>query len=271
MKETGSRIRCQRVLLLTLILAAGHWILFLAGCSTSYNVGTQQQESLIIGTDREIRMGESVAKALEEEYELSRDPELLARLDRLGQRVADVSDRKDLIYRFAVLEEEEPNALALPGGFIYITSGLLKLSPTDDELASVLSHEIGHAVAKHTVKRIQGALGLQALQILVVASGAADPRAKAGMDVALASILTAYSQEDELEADRLGTRYLKRAGLNPQAAISFLTKLRDHTYKQPSRPFSYFRTHPYFADRIRTVRQEATGQIQFDDYINIKD
>ena len=71
-----------------------------------------------------------------------------------------------------------------------------------------------------------------------------------------------------MEADRLGVRYLKRAGYNPMAAIDFMTRLRDETYKQPSRQFSYFRSHPYFSDRIRVIRQESQGQLTFDDYIN---
>ena len=91
------------------------------------------------------------------------------------------------------------------------------------------------------------------------------------MELAFPSILSEYSQQDELEADRLGVRYLKRAGFQPLASISFLTKLRDYTFKRPARNFSYFRSHPYFSDRIRSMRSEATGQIQFDDYINIKE
>ena len=216
-------------------------------------------------------MGESLAKNVEQEYPPVRDPALLDRLDRVGQRIADVSDRKDLVYRFAIIEEKEPNAFALPGGIIYVTTGLLEMVKSDDELASVLGHEVGHVVAKHIVKRIQGAIGLEALHVLVIASGSADPKTSVGMEVALASLLSAYSQADELEADRLGTGYLKRAGFQPLAAIDFMTRLRDRTFKEPLRRFSYFRTHPYFADRIRVIRSEATGQIQFDDYINIKE
>ncbi|MBI3616170.1 MAG: M48 family metalloprotease [Candidatus Omnitrophica bacterium] len=245
--------------------------LLLSGCATSYNVATQQQESLMITTEREVRMGESISKRVEEEYHPLRDPELLARLDRIGQRIAAVADRKDLFYHFVLIEEKEPNAFALPGGIIYVTIGLVKMVRSDDELAAVLGHEMGHVAARHIVKRIQGALGLEVLQVLVIASRSSDPNLRAGTDLALASILTSYSQADELEADRLGIRYLKRAGFQPLAAIDFMTRLRDYTYKQPSHEFSYFRTHPYFADRIRVIRSEATGQIQFDDYINIKE
>lgn len=245
-------------------------LMLLAGCgTTSYNVATQRQETLFISTEKEIQMGESIAKRAEEQFTLVHDPELLARLDRVGGRIAAVSDRKELLYRFSIIEEKEPNAFTLPGGPVYVTTGLLDLIASDDELAAVLGHEVGHIVARHAVKRIQGAVGMELLQLLAIGAGGADARTRRGLDLAFASILTSYSQLDELEADRLGVRYLKRAGYKPTASIDFLTRLRDYTYKQPSGPLSYFRTHPYFADRIRMVRAEATGQIEFDDYINV--
>lgn len=245
---------------------------FLGGCATSsYNAGTEQQETLFISTDREIALGESVAKKVEEEFTVIRDPKLLQQLDRVTPRIVAVADRKDLSYRFTIVqmpEEDQPNAFALPGGPVYVTQALFDLIENDDQLAAVLAHEVGHIVAQHTVKRIQSAIGLQALQILAVGTGAADARARQGMDLAFTSLLLEYSQQDELEADRLGVKYTKAAGFNPAAAIDFMERLRDYTFKQPARQFSYFRTHPYFSDRIRLLRQETEGRITFDDYIN---
>lgn len=246
-------------------------LIFVSGCgTTSYNVATQRQETLLISPDRETSLGEAVAKRVEKEFTLVRDPELLSRLDRVGERLAAASDRKDVLYRFSIVEEKEPNAFALPGGFIYTTTGLMTLIHSDDELAAVLGHEMGHVNARHTVKRIQGALGLQLLQIIALGTHAADAQTQQGIDLAFASLMTSYSQEDELQADRLSVKYLKRTGYRPAAAIDFLTRLRDYTQKQPLNQFSYFRSHPYFADRIRAVRAEVQGQITFDDYINVQ-
>ena len=249
-------------------------VLLAAGCATtSYNPGTDHQETLFISTEREVALGESIAKQVEKEFDTVRDPKLLEQLDRVSARVAAVSDRKDLEYRFTIVEakeEDQPNAFALPGGPIYVTRSLFDLIKSDDELASVLGHEMGHVVAKHVVKRIQGAIGLQALQLLALGTGTATPQTAQGMNLAFASLLTEYSQQDELQADRLGARYAKRAGYNPAAAITFMERLRDYTAKQPLREFSYFRTHPYFADRIRLLRQGTEGKITFDDYINKK-
>lgn len=255
------------------------WILlasfFLSGCAaTSYNVATEQQETLFINTEREIALGASVAKRVEEEFPVVRDPELLQRLDRVSARIAEVADRKDLSYRFSIVEipeQDEPNAFALPGGPVYATRALMELAESDDELAAVLAHEVGHVVAKHTVKRIQGAIGLQLLQILAVGTGAADGNTRQGLDFAFASLMTEYSQVDELQADKLSTKYMRLAGYDPKAAITFMERLRDYTFKQPMHRYSYFRTHPYFSDRIRLLRQQSEGAITFDDYINQKE
>lgn len=254
-----------------LILTTYTLSLLLSGCgTTSYNVATQRQETLMIGTEREVAIGEAVAKRVEKEFSIVRDPEMLRRLDRVGELLAAASDRKDLIYHFAIVEEKEPNAFTLPGGFIYTTTGLMELAQSDDELAAVLGHEMGHVVAKHTVKRMQGAIGLQLLQVIALSAGARDAQTRQGIDLAFASLMMSYSQQDELEADRLSVKYLKHTGYRPDAAIDFLERLRDYTQKQPLRRFSYFRSHPFFADRIRIVRQEAQGQITFDDYINVQ-
>ncbi len=252
-------------------------LLLLCGCTTSYNVATEKSESLMISTEREVQMGEAISKQVDKQFNVIKDPEMLARLDRVSQRIAAVSDRKELTYRFSIVEtkeetegKDEPNAFALPGGIIYITASLMKLLPSDDELAAVLGHEMGHVVAKHALKRLQGALGLQLLQLIAAGTQAGDARTQAGMDLAFTSILLEYSQADELEADRLSVHYLKRAGFRSDATIDALTRIRDYAFKQPLHQHSYFRTHPYFADRLRVVRQEAHGQITFDDYINIK-
>ena len=253
-------------------------LLALAGCAaTSYNVATERQETLFISTEREIALGESIAKKVEQEFAVIRDPGLLQQVDRVSARLVPVVDRKDLSYRFTIVEtkeekgaEDEPNAFALPGGPIYVTKALLKLIKNDDELAAVLGHEMGHVVAKHTVKQIQGAVGLQLLEILAAGARAGGPGTNQGIDLAFTALMLEYSQGDELQADRLGTKYTRLAGYDPGAAITFMERLREYTFKQPTRRFSYFRTHPYFADRIRLLRQESQGRITFDDYINQK-
>ncbi len=252
--------------LLGALLALG-----LAGCATGYNAGTSKEEIILIDTDREARMGAAINKqiASSKEFKISNDPAILERLDRLGQRLAAVSDRKELTYHFTLLEWDEVNAFAVPGGYIYVSSKLVELAKSDDELASVLAHEIGHVVAKHSIKRLQASLGATALEILVAAAGNPDARTMRGTQVALDQLFLAHSRQDELEADMLSVRYLKRAGLNAEAALAFMARMQAYQRKQPLRSFSYARTHPYFDDRIRMIKQAVRGQVDFEDYINM--
>ncbi len=241
--------------------------LMIVGCATEYNLATGREEAIYITDEREVQMGRNISEALEEKVELSDDPLLEGRVDRIGQRLAAVSDRKDIPYRFRVLAEDEVNAVALPGGFIYVYQGLVEKAENDDELAGVLAHEIGHVAAKHVAKRLQGSLGYTVLKVLMLA-GRADARLHQGADLAYSQLLLAYSREDELEADRLAVKYMKAVGYDPDAMIHFLETLREVDREGPLRPKHYSRTHPYTGDRIRTVRQEIHGNIEFDDYLN---
>ncbi|MBI4226711.1 MAG: M48 family metalloprotease [Candidatus Omnitrophica bacterium] len=241
-----------------------------AGCATGYNAGTSQEEMILIATDREVRMGASIAKQIQasKEFTVSNDPAILERLDRLGQRLAAVSDRQDLTYHFTLLEWDQVNAFAIPGGYIYVSSALIELTRSDEELASVLGHEIGHVVAKHAIKRLQASLGATVLQALTMV-GSRDATVTRGAQIALNQLFLAHSRQDELEADTLSVRYLQRAGYNPEGAIAFMERMQGHLRKEPSRPFSYSRTHPHFDDRIRVIKQSVRGQVDFEDYINM--
>lgn len=244
-------------------------LIVLSGCATEYNLVTKQQEKIFYSTDREVSIGQRIARAVEKKYKLVEDPLVQKRVEDIGRAVAGVSDRREIKYHFKVIEDEEVNAFALPGGFIYINSGLVDKVSSDDELACVLGHEVGHVVARHSVKRLQAMMGYNFLRILAAHVPDAGKLA-AGIDIAFMQIMLGYSREDELLADQLGARYAKRAGYNPKAMISFLEKLHEISRREPLRPKSYIRTHPYVPDRIRVVKQELGIPLTFGDYINIE-
>lgn len=244
-------------------------LLCLSGCSSYYNVSTGRQEWLLYDTEDEIRMGRRISRQVEQKIKLVEDQFLQERVNTIGQRIASVSDRRDLVYFFKVLDLEEVNATALPGGYIYVNRGLLSKVKSNDELAGVIAHEVGHFAARHQVKRLQASLGYSLLQALAVGAKV-DPRAVRGADIAATQLFLSYSRSDELQADRLGARYAKRAGYDPAAIISFLETLEEISREGPS-PRSYLRTHPYVSDRIRVVREEIEGKMAFEDYINIQE
>lgn len=245
-------------------------VLSFAGCATEFNVATREEDRLMVTADKEASLGEALSRQMEKEYKVINDPELNDRLQRVGSKIVAVCDRQEFAYRFRIIEDEKEkdavNAVALPGGHIYVFKELLKVAASDDELAAVLGHEVGHVAAKHAVKRLQALWGYNLLALLGGASG--DAEFAQGVQFAYLNLLMGYSQEDELTADRLGARYVKRAGFDPEAMFAFLEKLRQRHKKEKPRALSYFRTHPYIAERIRATKEELGTSISFEDFIN---
>ena len=243
-------------------------LILLSGCATSeYNLGTREEDIIFISTASEVRMGERISRRIEENADLYRDPATGQRVQYIGNRLVEASERKDVVYRFRVLDLPDVNALALPGGFVYVTKGLLEEAESDDELACVLGHEIGHIVARHSVKKLQANVGYAALRLLT-AQTEAGRRLGQGADLAFLQIMSGYSQQDELLADRLAARYAQAAGYNPEAMISFLERLQEIKRRAPIKKMVYFRTHPSVPERIGAVRLEIHGQRDYLEYIN---
>ncbi|MFH1442131.1 MAG: M48 family metallopeptidase, partial [Candidatus Omnitrophota bacterium] len=237
--------------------------------STEYNIVTGEEEAYFYSTDKEVQMGRSIAREVEKEYKFADDPLIQKRVEDIGKKIAAVCDRKEIEYYFKVLDEEEVNAVSLPGGYVYINKGLVEKVDNDDELAGVIAHEVGHIVARHSIKKLQGMMGYSILRILI-ASAPQTAQAGSAADIAFTQLMTGYSREDELLADQLGARYAKLAGYDPHGMISFLEKLQEIEKRRPLRPKSYFKTHPYVPDRIRVVKEELGESITFTDYINIE-
>ena len=243
---------------------------FLTGCSTEYNMVTGQQESYYYSTDREEELGKSMSKQLEQQVKLVNDLLVGERVKNIGNKIIAVADRKDIAYSFKAIADDEINALSLPGGFVYVNKGLIDRVASDDELAAVIAHEVGHIVARHSIKKLQAVLGYNLAQIITIPIPQSGP-VRSATDLAFTQLYLGYSREDELLADQLGARYTRLAGYNPRAMITFLEKLQEHNRRKPLQPKNYLKTHPYVPDRIRVVKQELGEKINFDDYINIED
>lgn len=232
-----------------------------------YNLATEKEEYLFISSEKEVSMGESISKQVEEKIKLDKNYTNQERVRIIGQKIAEVSDRKDIIYRFRVLDEEADNAFALPGGYIYIFKGLLE-KLDDEEVAAILAHEVGHVCARHSIKRLQNSLGYEILRVLVV-RGAEDSYTRSKASEAVGQLMMAHNREDEIEADRLAVKYLEQAGYDPEAMVGAIDKLLEWQMEGPIRPKRYWYTHPYLAARRAAVRKEITGQLEFDDYLNV--
>ena len=253
-----------------LVLLLSCTICFICGCSSEYNIVTGEQELYYYNTDREVQMGKSIAKQLEKKYKYVDDPLIQKRVEDIGKKIAAVCDRKEIDYTFKVINDDEVNAFSLPGGFVYVNKGLIDKVANDNELACVLAHEVGHIVARHSIKKLQGMYGYSILRLLVASASKSAPIGAAA-DTAFTELMLGYSREDELLADQLGTRYARLAGYDPHGMIAFLNKLEQVNRRSPLQPRSYFKTHPYVPDRIRIVKQELGEGMNFKDYLNIED
>ncbi|MCX5692831.1 MAG: M48 family metallopeptidase [Candidatus Omnitrophica bacterium] len=241
-----------------------------SGCATQeYNTATGKEDIIFVDTQKEVNMGKSIAESIEKSKEIKLDPDPLMteRVNEVGQRIASISGRKEVSYTFRVIDKDDVNAFALPGGYVFVFKGLVDKVSKDDELAAVIAHEIAHVVAKHSIKRLQGGVGYNILQILMAVTGAGRPDA-GRIDAAFGQLIMSYSREDEALADKLAIKYLKEAGYDPWAVVSLLKKLQEADKTEPIRPYTSYRSHPYVADRIRMVKQELAGEVDFSDYMN---
>ncbi len=243
-------------------------MIFVGGCATEYNLATGQEESLIYDTDKEVSLGESISRQLEKDAKMITDVDVNERVSAILRKIVEVCDRKDVVYSIKVIDEDKVNAVSLPGGYVYVYKGLIDNVKNDDELACVIAHEVAHITARHSIKKMQSLYGYTFLKLLAVQTTRSADVAQ-GMDLAFASIFTEYSREDELQADRLGVKYAKKAGYNPAAMADFLKKLSEIQAKEPSRQFSYWRTHPHIPQRIAAVNQAVSGSLEFKDYLNL--
>ncbi len=248
--------------ILTLCLVWG-----LSGCASEYNLATQKQETMLYGSEREKSIGAGMAQAVEKEVKLSADVDVNERVELIAKKIAEVCDRQELVYTIKVIDEDKINAFSLPGGYVYIYKGLIEKVDNDDQLASVIAHEIAHITARHSIKRMQAIYGDMLLQIAAIAT--TNGNFASGVNFALSSVFFAHARQDEYEADALGIKYMKKAGYNVAEMVNMLKKLKFNQDKEPSRPYSYWRTHPYLTQRIAAAGQITNQRIDFRQYLNL--
>ena len=236
------------------------------GCST--NPVTGEKELILVGEGTELSIGEKNYAPMRqaEGGDYSIDPALTNYVQRVGNRLAAVSDRK-LPYEFVVLNNTIPNAWALPGGKIAVNRGLLMQLKSESELAAVLGHEIVHAAARHSAQQMSRGMLLQGgLLAAQVAASDSDygNLYMAGAGLAAQLALQRYGREAELEADRYGIEYMKRAGYDAQGAVSLQEMFVRMNDKQDSGWLAgLFASHPPSQERVdanrRQVAKVATG------------
>lgn len=229
--------------------------------SCAVNPVTGKRELSLISVSQEKSLGEQADLEIKAQYGLVKDEKIVAYLNKVGQELVPHTHRPELDYHFAILDTPVVNAFAVPGGYVYVTRGILALINSEAELATILGHELGHISARHSLKRLS--------QMILVQTGLAvvsalDKRLAemAGLaSVGLQLLFLKYSRDDEYEADSLGLKYARQAGWSPIYLINFfqsLEKLGDLSGGQ-SLP-GFLSTHPLTRDRIERVKGLLTEE-----------
>lgn len=247
------------------LLAAALALPLLAACATAPGTG----RTIFTGglsEEGEADLGrQQHPKVLAEYGGAYQDPELNRYVSSIGNFLVQTSERPDLEFTFTILDTPIVNAFALPGGYVYVTRGLVALAENEAELAGVIGHEIGHVTARHTAERYGQtvAANIAGVGLGVLLGGEA---AQAG-GVLGGLLLRSYSREQEFEADLLGGRYLARAGYDTRAMAGFLEQLQAHARLeaelagQPEKAdaFNIMQTHPRTTDRIEQALAQANA------------
>lgn len=206
-------------------------------------------------TADEVRLGQVYARRLESQYKLVQEAALVERVARVGAIVAAASDRPELPYSFKILDLEVPNALSLPGGFIYITKGLLAFVRSDHELAAVLAHEVTHAAHRHQLQMIQRG-NEAAFWTLVVAVLSRDVAIAVGAQLLGIGLMSGYSRDLEREADLTGISYLVKTPYTPVAMLTLMERLGREEQLQPRQDQGAFADHPTPQERVAYIEAD---------------
>ncbi len=256
-------------------------LILLSSCSV--NPVTGKQDFVMISENQEIQMGREYNAQILKQNPVYKDQELQEYVQSIGESLAIKSHRPNLIYRFTVLDSPDINAFALPGGYIYINRGLMSYLSTEEELAAVLGHEIGHVTARHSVKQYSQSqlMGILSTAIEINAGRTAGNLA----NLASGALLSGYGRDMELEADDLGAQYIFQEGYSPQGMFEVLSVLKDQEIyskkiaeQRGQEPRSYhgvFASHPSNDSRLKEVLNNVSVSFKegkkkgSDNYLNM--
>lgn len=242
--------------------------LILLMMSCAINPVTGKKEISLFSEQQEIALGKQTDGEIKAQYGIYEDPALTTYVERVGQSMTSLTHRPHLTYYFAVLDTPVVNAFAVPGGYIYVTRGILALMNSEAELAVVLAHELGHVNARHSMSKLSQLMLAQFG--LAVGAAISDTFAKltGAASIGIQLLFLKFSRDDEREADTLGVEYSRKGGYNPGEMVNFfasLEKLGDLSGGQ-SLP-GFLSTHPLTSNRIQNTHEmllESDGQLKID-------
>lgn len=230
------------------------------GCAT--NPVSGKSNFVLMSEEQEIAMGKKNHVEILKQYTVYEHPELQAYVEELGQKLVIESHRDHLNYTFTLLDSPQVNAFALPGGYIYITRGIMAYMNNEEQLAGVLGHELGHVTARHGVRQHGAQTAAGVIGILAAFATGSKQVAQASNQIG-GALVSGYGRNHELEADRLGAEYLARTGYDPQKMLGVVEILKDQeefeiqtAQEEGRKPRVYhgvYSSHPQNDQRLQEV------------------
>ena len=224
------------------------------GCGSGGNAGNFN----LLSIEEEWQLGQQLSQDVARQVRFNNDSAVNAYVQQMGQRiVAQTSEPFNrLPWEFHVIDDPAINAFAIPGGHIYVNTGLIAAAENASELAGVMAHEISHITARHTTEAISRQYGISILASLVLGQNPGTLSQIAAQIIA-GGALARFSREDEREADELGIRAMARAGYDPRGMAAMFRVLLAHQQSSPGRVEQFFATHPTTEERIRNAERRA--------------
>jgi len=222
------------------------------------NVGCNKGLGNWYSLDKQVAMGRQYSQMVEHGAKMVSDPEVTEYINRLGQNLVRNSDAK-VPFTIKVIDTDDINAFALPGGFFYVNSGLILAADNEAELAGVMAHEIGHVAACHVAReQTRGNIvNLASIPLIFVPGGwAVYEGAQVALGIGVPLTFMKFSRNFEAEADFLGMEYMYKAGYDPQSFISFFEKIEAQEKKKPGTLAKAFASHPMTPDRVASAQNE---------------
>lgn len=234
-------------------------MVFLSGCMVSKTPYTDRSRMMLISQDEEKQLGESAKQQILQDTKLSNDKEKNNKVKTIGSNIAKASGL-DYNWEFFVVEDDTVNAFALPGGKVFVNTGLFQVAQNDDELAAVIGHEIAHVIARHGAERMSmqqvANVGGQIIGVIIGTQGSSTSMALFNQAYGVGlnyGVMLPYSRTQEYEADEIGLILMSKAGYNPEGALSFWQRLMNNQDAQGAPEF--LSTHPSGENRIENIKK----------------
>lgn len=212
----------------------------------------------LISIEEEWQMGAQLSQEVAKQVRLNNDPAVNAYVRNMGQRIVQQAAPpfNQLPWEFHVVEDPAINAFAIPGGHVYVNTGLIENADNASELAGVMAHEISHVLARHSTEQLSRQYGLSVIAGAVLGQNPG-ALAQIAAQIAAGGAMARFSREAEREADEIGIQAMAAAGYNPMGMATMFEELMEHSKGQPGKVEQFFSTHPLTSERVADARKRA--------------